>query len=124
MTSKKSEKVSYAMNVQSAHRQMDEAKQLVDKGIAMMELFCCGDTEFAYKDQTIKLLAEYITNNNFYSELLQKNLNSENKIKNKKTGQDNIVISQYDFDLINSYIVMTAACENELATMGISMRTH
>jgi hypothetical protein len=124
MTSKNPEKTSYAMNVQSASRQMDEAKQLVDKGIAMMGLFCCGDTEFIYKDQTIKLLAEYITNNNFYSELLQKNLNSKNKVKNKKTGQDNIVISQYDFGLINAYVTMTAACENELATMGISMRTH
>ena len=117
-------KLSYAMNVQSAHRQLEEAKELVDKGIAMMELFCCGETEFAYKDQTIRLLAEYITNNNFYSELLQKNLHSENKIKNKKTGQDNIVISEYDFNLINSYIVMTAACENELALIGISMRAH
>ena len=124
MTSKKPERTSYAMNVNSANRQLNEAKQLVDRGIAMMKLFCCGETEFTYKDQTIRLLAEYITNNNFYSELLQKNLYSENIIKNKKTGQDNIVISQYDFDLINSYIIMTAACENELALMGISMRTH
>ena len=124
MTSKKPEKTSYALNTKSARRQIKEAQQLVSKGISMMELFCCEETELMYKDETIKLLAEYIANNNFYAELLQKNLDSANIIMNKKTGQDNIIISQYDFDLINSYIIMTAACENELASLGISMRTH
>ena len=69
-------------------------------------------------------MAEYITNNNFYANLLEKYLHSDNRMKNKKTGADNIVVGQYDFDLINAYVMMTAACENELALIGISMRAH
>lgn len=124
MTSKKPEKTSYALNAQIAHKQLKEAEALINRGVSMMELFCCGETELAHKDHAIRLLAEYITNNNFYANLLEKHLHSGNRIKNKKTGADNIVVGQYDFDLINAYVTMTAACENELALIGISMRAH
>ena len=124
MTSNSDKKTSYALNVQSAYKQLEEAETLINKGISMMELFFCGETELLHKDHAIRLLAEYITNNNFYANLLEKHLHSGNRMKNKKTGADNIVVGQYDFDLINAYVMMTAACENELALIGISMRAH
>ena len=76
MTSKKPEKTSYALNAQIAHKQLKEAEALVTRGVSMMELFCCGETELAHKDHAIRLLAEYITNNNFYANLLEKHLHS------------------------------------------------
>ena len=124
MTSNSNKKISYALNEQVAHKQLKEAESLISRGVCMMELFCCGDTKLSHKDQAIRLLAEYITNNNFYANLLEKHLHSDNKVKNKKTGVNNIVVDQYDFDLINAYVMMTAACENELALIGISMRAH
>ena len=124
MTSNSNQKTSYALNAQSAHKQLKEAEALISRGVSMMELFCCGETELPHKDHAIRLLAEYITNNNFYANLLEKHLHSNNRIKNKKTGADNIVVGQHDFDLINAYVMMTAACENELALIGISMRAH
>ena len=124
MTSKKPEKTSYVLNAKIANKQFKEAAALINRGVSMMELFCCGETELAHKDHAIRLLAEYITNNNFYADLLEKHIHSSNRVKNKKTGEDNIVIAQYDFDLINAYVMMTAACENELELIGISMRLH
>lgn len=124
MTSKKPEKISYALNAQTANKQFKEAEALINRGVSMMELFCCGETELPHRDHAIRLLAEYITNNNFYANLLEKHLHSNNRMRNKKTGADNIVVDQYDFDLINAYVMMTAACENELELIGISMRVH
>ena len=124
MTNKKPEKTSYALNAQIANKQFKEAEALINRGVSMMELFCCGETELPHKDHAIRLLAEYITNNNFYANLLEKHLHSNNRMRNKKTGADNIVVDQYDFDLINAYVMMTAACENELELIGISMRVH
>ena len=45
-------------------------------------------------------------------------------IKNKKTGEDNIVVPYEDFTIISSYLITTAACENELVTLGVSMLKH
>ena len=41
-------------------------------------------------------------------------------IKNKKTGEENIIVPYEDFALISSYLVVTAACENDLESFGIS----
>ena len=49
---------------------------------------------------------------------------SDNRIKDKKTGKEVIVVQQKDFQLITSYLAMTAACENDLELIGISMRSH
>lgn len=124
MANKKNQKVSYALDVQVANRQLKEAKSLINKGISLMELFCCTEHVLPHKKRAIKLLAEYITNNNFYANLLEKHLESENRITNKKSGKENIVVDAHEFDLFNSYVIMTAACENDLELIGISMRSH
>jgi len=51
-------------------------------------------------------------------------LQSDNRMKNKKTGEEQIVVNTSDFNILNGYLVVMAACENELETLGISMRSH
>jgi len=75
-------------------------------------------------DDVVDVLAEYMANSKFYVDVLERQLFSGDRIKNKKTGEDNIVVPYEDFTLISSYLVVTAACENELETLGISMRLH
>ena len=72
----------------------------------------------------IDVLSEYISNTKFYINVLERQLFSGDRIKNKKTGEDNIVVPYEDFALISSYLVVTAACENDLELFGISMRLH
>jgi len=84
----------------------------------------CEEGLLKYEDDAVQVLAEYMTNSKFYVGMLEKHLFSGQRIKNKKTGQDNIVVPHEDFNLISSYLVITAACENELEALGISMRLH
>jgi hypothetical protein len=65
-----------------------------------------------------------MTNTRFYASILEKQLFSGQRTKDEKTGKENIIVPYEDFTLINSYLVVTAACENELETLGISMRLH
>ena len=90
----------------------------------LIEMYSCADYGLKYKDNAITTLAEYMTNMKFYEDFMQNQLLSGDRIKNKKTNEDTIVVAIEDFTIINSYLVTTAACENELETLGISMRLH
>ena len=90
----------------------------------LIEMFFCSDFDLKFKDNVIDTLAEYMTNMKFYSDFMQNQLLSDNRVKNKKTGEDNIVVPYEDFTIINSYLITTAACENELESLGISLQTH
>ena len=77
-----------------------------------------------YKDSIVDTLAEYMTNMKFYADFMEIQIASDNRIKNKKTGEEQIVVAYEDFTIINSYLITTAACENELETLGVSMQAH
>ena len=124
MSTKKPEKMSYALSEAKAIQQVTEAYQLRTRAEYLLKDYLCGDGVLKYRDEALRLLAEYYTNSNFYAEAMQDFIFSDNKIKDKKTGEDIIVIQQKDFQLITSYLTMTAACENDLELLGISMRAH
>jgi hypothetical protein len=122
--SDKKEKLTYAMTEDSAIRQISEANQLRARAKSLLKSYMCDENPLRYVDDAVDVLAEYMANSRFYVDVLERQLFSGNRIKNKKTGEDNIVVPYEDFTLISSYLVVTAACENELETLGISMRLH
>jgi len=124
MSDKKEKKLSYAMTEVNARRQLESAKDYGIKAKSLLEMYFCSDHDIRYRDQAIETLAEYLTNTKFYAEFIESQLQSDNKIKNKKTGEEQIVVNTSDFNILNGYLVVMAACENELETLGISMRSH
>jgi len=124
MSDKKQKKLSYALSEASARKQMENAKGYGIKAKSLIKMYCCSEHGIKYRDQVIDTLAEYLTNTKFYAEFIENQLQSDNRMKNKKTGEEQIVVSTSDFNILNSYIVVMAACENELETLGISMRSH
>ena len=124
MSDKKQEKLTYAMTEASAIKQISEANQLRKRAKSLLKSYMCGEHTLRYSDNAVDTLTEYMTNTKFYADVLEKQLFSGERIKNKKTGEDNIVVPYEDFTLISGYLVVTAACENELETLGISMRLH
>ena len=77
-----------------------------------------------YKDQAVPLLAEHLTNTNMYMTIMSNLLLSDNRVTDKKTGEDTIVVDSKDFELVTAYMTITAGCENDLELLGISMRAH
>tara|TARA_R110000796_G_scaffold74309_1_gene166935 strand:- start:989 stop:1363 length:375 start_codon:yes stop_codon:yes gene_type:complete len=124
MSDKKEKKLTYAMSEVSASTQLSDARQHSIKAKSLIELYSCSKFGVKYRDIAINILAEYLTNVNFYAEFMEAQLRSENRIENKKTGTEQIIVSQSDFGILNSYLLVMAACENELEALGISMRTH
>ncbi len=124
MSDKEEKKVTYAMTVSGAKKHAKEAINNFNRAKMLIEMYFCSDFGLKYKDNAISTLAEYMTNMKFYEDFMQNQLLSGNIIKNKKTGEDTIVVPIEDFTIINSYLITTAACENELETLGISMRLH
>lgn len=124
MSDKSSKKMSYVLDEDKALQQIAEAFQLKTRAEYLLKDYLCGDTVLKYKDEAVRLLTEYHTNSNFYAEAMQNFIFSDNRIKDKKTGKEVIVVQQKDFQLITSYLAMTAACENDLELIGISMRSH
>ena len=116
--------MSYVLDEDKALQQIAEAFQLKTRAEYLLKDYLCGDTVLKYKDEAVRLLTEYHTNSNFYAEAMQNFIFSDNRIKDKKTGKEVIVVQQKDFQLITSYLAMTAACENDLELIGISMRSH
>ena len=49
---------------------------------------------------------------------------SEERITDKKTGDEVIVVESKDLELVTAYLTITAGCENDLESLGISMRLH
>jgi hypothetical protein len=124
MSDKKKEKLTYALTESSAIKQITEGNQLRKRAKSLLKTYMCEESSLRYSDNVIDILAEYMANTKFYVSVLERQLFSGDRIKNKKTGEDNIVVPYEDFALISSYLVVTAACENELETLGISMRLH
>ena len=124
MSKKKDEKLTYALTEDSAIKQITQANQLRDRAKSLLKTYMCEENELKYEEEVVQNLAEYMANTRFYIDVLERQLLSGDRIKNKKTGEDNIVVPYEDFTLISSYLVVTAVCENELETLGISMRVH
>ena len=124
MSDKKQEKLTYALTESSAVKQISEANPLRKRAKSLLSSYICDDVGLKYADNAVDVLAEYMANTKFYINILEKHLFSGERIKNKKTGEDNIIVPYEDFSLISSYLVVTAACENDLESLGISMRLH
>ena len=124
MSDKKEKKLSYTMTEAGAKKHIEAANEKFNRAKILIETYSCFETELKFKDNAISALAEYMTNMKFYSDFMEIQLHSDNRIKNKKTGEDNIVVPYEDFAIINSYLITTAACENELESLGISLQTH
>ena len=124
MSDKKQEKLTYALTETSAIKQISEANQLRSRAKSLLKSYMCDNEPLKYADDVIDVLSEYMSNTKFYINVLERQLFSGDRIKNKKTGEDNIVVPYEDFALISSYLVVTAACENDLESFGISMRLH
>ena len=121
---KKEKKLTYAMTEAGARNPMSAAKEKFNRAKILIETYLCSDFDLKYKDNIVDTLAEYMTNMKFYADFMESQIASDNRIKNKKTGEDQIVVAYEDFTIINSYLITTAACENELETLGISMQAH
>ena len=124
MSDKKTPKLTYAMSEPAARKQLKDAQARRKRAKTLMEFYCCNDMDLKYSNEIIETLAEYLTNAKFYQQFMQEQLQFGDRIKNKKTGEDNIMVGTDDFNVLNSYLVVTAACENELETYGISMQMH
>jgi hypothetical protein len=124
MSEKNPKKVSIALSEKHARKQLEEAKQLVNRSKYLLEDYLCNKAPLKYKDMAVSLLAEHLTNTNMYINVISNILLSENRVTNKKTGEETIVVSSTDFELVSAYLTITAGCENELETLGISMRAH
>tara|TARA_R100001163_G_C5052942_1_gene189544 strand:- start:474 stop:848 length:375 start_codon:yes stop_codon:yes gene_type:complete len=124
MSDKKQEKLTYALTESSAVKQISEANRLRKRAKSLLSSYICDDVGLKYAGNVVDVLAEYMANTKFYIDVLERQLFSGDRIKNKKTGEDNIVVPYEDFALISSYLVVTAACENDLESLGISMRLH
>ena len=124
MNEKKQKKLTYALTEDSAIRQITDANQLCDRAKSLLKTYLCEVNELKYEEQVVQTLAEYMSNTRFYADVLERQLLAGDRVKNEKTGEDNIIVPYEDFTLISSYFVVTAACENELEALGISMRVH
>tara|TARA_R100000458_G_C8243961_1_gene222357 strand:+ start:482 stop:862 length:381 start_codon:yes stop_codon:yes gene_type:complete len=124
VSDKKEKKLTYAMTVSGAEKHVNEANKNFNRALMLIEMYSCSDYDLRYKDNAISTLAEYMTNMKFYEDFMRDQMLTGDRIKNKKTGEDTIVVAMEDFTIINGYLITTAACENELETLGISMRLH
>ena len=124
MSEKKAKKISFALREDQAIKQVTEANQLVNRAKQLLETYLCGDTELNYKEEAISLLAEHLTNTNMYINIMSNLLLSEERITDKKTGDEVIVVESKDLELVTAYLTITAGCENDLESLGISMRLH
>ncbi len=124
MSDKQDNKTTYAVSENSAIKQISEANQLRDRAKSLLKSYMCGGNALRYVDNVVEILAEYMSNTKFFVDIMERQLFSGDRIKNKKTGEENIIVPYEDFALIGSYMVVTAACENDLESLGISMRLH
>tara|TARA_Y100000114_G_scaffold152096_1_gene169888 strand:- start:2417 stop:2791 length:375 start_codon:yes stop_codon:yes gene_type:complete len=124
MSDKKTKKISFAVRETHALKQIAEANQLISRAKYLLKDYLCGDNSYRYKDQVVPLLAEHMTNTNMYVSIMSNLLLSDNRVTDKKTGEDTIVVESKDFELVTAYLTITAGCENDLETLGISMREH
>jgi hypothetical protein len=124
MSEKKAPKLTYAMSEAAARRQLKSAGDRRKRAKTLMVFYSCNDHNLQYSQEIIETLAEYLTNAKFYQTFMEEQIQTGTRVKNKKTGEDNITVGTEDFNVLNSYLVVTAACENELESYGISMQLH
>lgn len=123
MTSK-TKSISYTLSVSSAQKQIREAEDLYILAKSLLETYLCSDKPVKYRDDAVKLLIDYSYNSRMYGETLVGFIETGKRIQNEKTGKESIVVDLTGFSLINAYVAVMANCENELETLGISMRIH
>lgn len=121
---KSNKSTSYAISVDSAHKQAREAQELYNLAKSLLETYLCGDQPVRYRESAVRLLIDHSYNSKMYGETLRDYIETGERVKNKKTGKENIVVDVTGFTLINAYLTVISSCENELETLGISMRTH
>lgn len=121
---KKAKSISYTLSVLAAQKQIDEAQQLYNLAKSLLETYLCSDHPVRYRDNAVKLLIDYSYNSKMYGETLREYIETGERIKNKETGKENIVVDITGFSLVNAYLTVMSSCENELETLGISMRVH
>ena len=124
MSDKKGKKLSFALREDQAIKQVTEAHQLVSRAKYLLETYLCGETTLNYRESAVSLLAEHLTNTNMYIDIVSNILLSGERIPDKKTGEEVIVVESKDFELVTAYLTITAGCENDLESLGISMRLH
>ena len=120
----KDKSLSYTLTLSSAQKQVSEAQQLYNLGKSLLETYLCSDHPVAYRDMAVKLLIDHSYNSKMYGEIIRDYIENGQRVENKKTGKENIVVDVTGFALINAYLTVISTCENELETLGISMRTH
>jgi len=123
MTSK-TKSISYTLSVSSAQKQIREAGELYILAKSLLETYLCSDKPVKYRDDAVGLLIDYSYNSRMYGETLVGFIETGKRIQNEKTGKESIVVDLTGFSLINAYVAVMANCENELETLGISMRIH
>tara|TARA_A100001391_G_scaffold202142_1_gene190974 strand:+ start:1944 stop:2315 length:372 start_codon:yes stop_codon:yes gene_type:complete len=121
---KSNKSTSYAISVDSAHKQAREAQELYNLAKSLLETYLCGDQPVRYRESAVRLLIDHSYNSKMYGETLRDYIETGERVKNKKTGKENIVVDVTGFTLVNAYLTVISSCENELETLGISMRTH
>ena len=121
---KEAKSFSYTLSVLAAQKQMSEAQQLYNLSKSLLETYLCSDYPVRYRDDAVRLLIDYSYNSKMYGETLKEYVQTGERVKNKKTGKENIVVDITGFSLINAYLTVISSCENELETLGISMRQH
>ena len=120
----KKEAKTFVLYEEKALQQIIEAKRLNKNAYHILEMFMCGDNQLKFKQEAVEVLTEYLTNTRFYANAMENYLFSDNIIKDKKTSKQYVVVTESDFKMVSSYLAIIAACENELETLGISVRLH
>lgn len=120
----KKEPKSFVLYEEKALQQIVEAKRLNKNAYHILQMFMCDDWGLKFKEEAVEVLTEYLTNTRFYANAMENYLFSDNIIKDKKTNKHYIVVTESDFRMVSSYLTIIAACENELETLGISVRLH
>jgi hypothetical protein len=122
--SKDNKSISYTISVDSAHKQAGEAQDLYKLAKSLLETYICSDQPVRYRESVVGLLIDHSYNSKMYGQTLRDYIETGERVKNKKTGKENIVVDLTGFTLVNAYLTVISSCENELETLGISMRTH
>jgi hypothetical protein len=124
MSEKKAKKISYVLPIKSAQKQIEEASSFIMRAKSLLETYLCKDSPVRYKDEAVLLLAEHMTNGRTYIDVLNNHIATSERTVDKSTGEERIIVDLNGFTMINAYVTIFAACENELELLGISMRAH
>ena len=84
---KSNKSTSYAISVDSAHKQAREAQELYNLAKSLLETYLCGDQPVRYRESAVRLLIDHSYNSKMYGETLRDYIETGERVKNKKTGK-------------------------------------